>query len=211
MGVVHTAATGGQCCLRRTSLNLSFFSLYDVRQQKRNLKVIINSTFFFKFSWQTKENVFSSSSSSVKLTLYSEWGVRGGPQSHLDNWKRQTEVRPRYDGDKRRRWHCSSASSSLLLFISAVKEVSVITPEHVTFTSPAVTAFQHPSPPLTPSPRRRPPLPQSGGFEGPSSHISWFQWQIHYWAPGLTMCCCCSCQPPPPPPRHIITGGLCPQ
>lgn len=117
-------------------------------------------------------------------------------------------MRPRYDGDKRRRWHCSSASSSLLLFISAVKEVSVITPEHVTFTSPAVTAFQHPSPPLTPSPRRRPPLPQSGGFEGPSSHISWFQWQIHYWAPGLTMCCCCSCQPPPPPTSHHHRGSV---
>ncbi len=30
-------------------------------------------------------------------------GDRGSPQSHLDNWKRQTEVRPCNDSDKRQR------------------------------------------------------------------------------------------------------------
>lgn len=56
------------------------------------------------------------------------------------------------------------------LFLSSVNEVSIITPERVTFASPAVTVFQHPS---APPARRAAAL--LGGFEGQSSHMSRFQ------------------------------------
>lgn len=45
---------------------------------------------------------FFSKFSIVNIIL--DWGGGGGgPQSHLDNWKRQTEVRPCDDSDKRKR------------------------------------------------------------------------------------------------------------
>lgn len=65
--------------------------------------MIINST-CAKFSLQTKENdFFFLFKFSIVNIILDGGGGGGGPQSHLDNWKRQTEVRPCDDSDKRKR------------------------------------------------------------------------------------------------------------
>lgn len=54
------------------------------------------------FPYKQKKMIFFFSKFSI-VNIILDGGGGGGPQSHLDNWKRQTEVRPCDDSDKRKR------------------------------------------------------------------------------------------------------------
>lgn len=53
---------------------------------------------------QKKMIIFFLFKFSIVNIILDRGGGGGGPKSHLDNWKRQTEVRPCDDSDKRKRW-----------------------------------------------------------------------------------------------------------